>query len=372
MDGLKAGIYHLCFSEKIAIFASTMHIEPMEKFNKKDIARLRQLIDEASSVVITAHVSPDGDAVGSALGLSTALSAMGKDVKVIVPSTPALQLKFLPGFRYIDVYKNNADFDDRMLAQADLIFCLDFNALNRVEAMAPALAAAKAPKVMIDHHLDPEPFCDVTISRPKSSSTCLLLFKVLCALELADAIDRDCATCLMAGMMTDTGNFTFNSNDPDIYEAMAELVRRGANRDRLSKLLFDTFTENCLRLNAYALYEKMSVWPDKGVALIWLTSQEMKRFHSRVGDTEGLVNKPLAIEQVRLSCFLRQEENYIKVSMRSKGDVRCDAICAAHFGGGGHRNAAGGEYTGTMEQAKALFESLIDEIHDNYIQQDRK
>lgn len=340
----------------------------MDKLDNKDISRLRELIDHASKVVITAHTSPDGDAVGSSLGLSIALSAMGKDVKVIVPSTPSLQLKFLPGFKYIDVYKNNAEFDDRMIAQADLIFCLDYNALSRVEAMAPALKDAKAPKVLIDHHLDPEAFCDITISRPKLSSTCMLVFKVLCALELADAIDRDCATCLLAGMMTDTGNFTFNSNDYEIYEAVAELVKRGANHDRLSKLLFDTFSETCLRLNAYAINEKMQVWADKGVALITLTSDELRSFHSRVGDTEGLVNKPLAIEAVRLSCFLRQEENYIKVSMRSKGNVRCDEICAAHFGGGGHKNAAGGEFYGTMQQAVDLFESLINEIHDKYIQ----
>lgn len=340
----------------------------MDKFDKKDISRLRELIDRASTVAITSHTSPDGDAVGSSLGLSMALSAMGKDVKVIMPTTPSLQLRFLPGFKYIDVYRNNSEFGDRMLAEADLIFCLDYNALMRVEAMAPSLKAAKAPKVLIDHHLDPESFCDIIISRPRLSSTCMLLFHVLCALELADAIDRDCATCLLAGMMTDTGNFTYNSNDPDIYEAMAELVRRGANHDRLSKLLFDTFSETCLRLNAYAVCDKMKVWADKGVSLITLTSEELKRFHSRVGDTEGLVNKPLAIEAVRLSCFLRQEENYIKVSMRSKGDVRCDEICARHFGGGGHKNAAGGEFYGTMEEAIELFESLIDHIHENYIQ----
>lgn len=338
----------------------------MEKFDKNDISRIRRALDDADHVVITTHTSPDGDAIGSSLGLAHVLERMGKEVKVIVPSSPSLQLKFLPGFRYIDVFKENKEFDAKLIDRADIIFCLDYNALSRIDDVAKHVRDAQGLKVMIDHHLGPEPFCGITISRPASSSTCLLLFKVICALELADAIDRNSADCLLTGMMTDTGNFSYNSNSPDAYRVMAELVSRGANHDRLTKLLFDTFTESCLRLNAYAMYEKMKVWPKKGAALITLTQDELKRFHSRIGDTEGLVNKPLAIEEVRWSCFLREEEGYVKVSMRSKGDLRVDEICSQHFNGGGHKNAAGGEFPGTMEECVARFESIIDAVHHKY------
>lgn len=339
----------------------------MEKFDKSDILRLRKAIDEADHVVITTHTAPDGDALGSSLGLAQVLELMGKEVKVIVPSTPSLQLKFLPGFKYIDVFKENVEFDSNLITRADIIFSLDYNALSRIDDVAAAVREAKGLKVMIDHHLQPENFCDITISRPEASSTCFLLFKVICALELVDAIDRNGADCMLAGMMTDTGNFSYNSNTPEPYRVVAELVARGANHDRLAKLLFDTYTESCLRLNSYAIYEKMKVWAKKGVALITLTQEELKSFHSRVGDTEGLVNRPLAIEEVRCSCFLRQEEGYVKVSMRSKGDVRVDEICSKYFNGGGHKNAAGGEFPGTIEECVARFESLIDTIHELYI-----
>lgn len=334
----------------------------MQKFDKKDISRLRTLIDDANSVVIVSHMAPDGDALGSSLGMAQVLEFMGKEVRVVVPNTPTRQLRFLPGFKYIYIYKEDPAFADSLFNNADLIISLDFNVLTRIDRAAATVRAAKAPKVLIDHHINPEEFAAVTISRPEESSTCMLLFKVLCALELVEAINRECADCLLTGMLTDTGNFSFNGNDPEAYRIVAELVARGANHDRLVKLLFDTSSQNCLRLNAFAIADKMQVWEDKGCALITLTLEELKRFHSQTGDTEGLVNKPLAIPQVRCSCFLREEDDFIKVSMRSKGSLPVDKICSKYFGGGGHRNAAGGEFKGNMQQCIDKFVSLLDEI----------
>ncbi len=343
----------------------------MQLLNKSDIARLRQLLDQASNVVITTHMSPDGDALGSSLGLANALYAMGKDAKVIVPDHPSQQLSFLPNFKYIEIFCSNPEFSTKQIAQADIVFCLDYNALSRIDRMAKAVEESPAPKVMIDHHLDPQPFCDITFSQSDCSSASLLTFKVLCALELDDAIDRDVAQCLLAGMMTDTGNFSFNANDPYIYKATAELVSRGADKDRLTKLLFDTFSADCLRLNAYAISNKMDVWENRGAALITLNRKELNEHHYRPGYTEGLVNKPLAIPRVVYSVFLREETEYIKVSMRSKGDFPCDVICAKYFNGGGHRNAAGGEFRGSMEQCVIVFKSLLDPNYENYIKNNR-
>ena len=344
----------------------------MENFDKRDIARLRHILDEAVNIVITMHMSPDGDALGSSLGLAQVLNTIGKNVTVVSPDVPTQQLKFLPDFDGIAIYCKDTDFCEGMIANADIIFCLDYNALNRIDRVADAVRNAKAHKVMIDHHLHPGDFCQITISRPHLSSTCMLVYEVICALELYDAINREAAECLLAGMMTDTGNFSYNANDPDIYAIVSELVTLGANHDRLAKLIFDTFSADCLRLNAYAVLEKMKVWPDLGAALITLTRDELNRYNYKTGYTEGLVNKPLAIESVRYTAFLREEANYIKVSMRSKGDFPVNVICSEHFGGGGHTNAAGGEFPGTMQQAIDLFESLLPTNHDKYILHDKK
>lgn len=340
----------------------------MEKFNPNDISRLWKLIDDAENIVITGHMTPDGDAIGSTVGLMHVLDAMGKRAKVVVPDPVTEQLSFLAKGADVVVYSRKKEFGDLLFDKADLIFCLDYNAPKRIDRMAPALERAKAPKVLIDHHEGPEDFCDITISRPEASSTCVLLFKVLCALELADAIGEKAATCILAGMMTDTGNFAFsNSENPEIYEVVANLIRRGASKTRLTKLLFDTYTADCLKLNAYAIGNKMRVWPDKGAALITLTREELNRHHYKPGYTEGLVNKPLAIPQVVYSVYLREEERYVKVSMRSEGDFNCKEVCEKYFNGGGHINAAGGEFFGTMQKAVETFESILDENYMKYI-----
>lgn len=195
----------------------------------------------------------------------------------------------------------------------------------------------------------------------------MLLFQVLWQLRLYDKVSTDAATCILAGMMTDTGNFSYNANDPEIYEIIALLLKKGADRDHLSRLLFNVFSESNLRINGYAISKKMQVWKDDGASLITLTREELNRFHYSKGDTEGLVNKPLSIPGVIYSAFLREEERYIKVSMRSVGDFPCNEICEKYFNGGGHLNAAGGEFYGSMEQAVAVFKSIIPENKKLYI-----
>ncbi len=333
------------------------------------IRQIRTLINDSDRVVIVTHMSPDGDAIGSSLALMHVLLKIGKDVQVVIPDMMLESLRHMPGAKEIVDAKHTPDFARKLINDADLIVCLDFNAPNRIAGLADIVEKAKAKKVMIDHHENPaENFVDVIISRPEMSSTCFLLFRVLCALEMFDLIDTAVAECLLTGMMTDTGNFAYsNANDPEIYVVVSELLKKGVEKHRIYREQFETHSESSLRLNSYALLEKMEVFADEGAALICLTREELNRFNYKKGDTEGLVNRPLAIPGVRYCAYMREEKDYIKVSMRSLGSFRVDTICSEHFGGGGHHNAAGGEFKGTLEQAAEIFRSLLKTNKQLYI-----
>ena len=335
-----------------------------QPIKNKEVKNLSQLIEESREVVITCHVKPDGDAVGSSLALYHLLQALGKTVSVITPDTPPHYLNFLPGFKDIVVFSSNPNVAIELFERAGILFSLDYNAAYRVDKMEKTLRDTIATKVMIDHHLDPEPFADIVISHPEMSSTCLLLYKVICALGLRPLINRETAECLATGIMTDTGNLSYNANDPDIYIVMSELLRCGVDKvalwDRLSAR-----SENQLRLNAYALLKKMEVLSKGRAALITLTKTELEEFHYRKGDTEGLVNVPLEMPDVKLSVFMHEEPDFIKVSMRSKGNVPVNEICERHFGGGGHMNAAGGEFRGSMEACVACLKNVLGDYIEN-------
>lgn len=334
--------------------------------DEKAIDRVRHLLSESEKVVITCHLTPDGDAIGSSLGLCHVLSAIGKDVVVVTPDLTPKTLLFLPGVKETVAYTRYEEYATKLLAEADLIFCLDFNESKRVDRMESALLASKAPKVMIDHHLHPGEFADVVISHPESSSTAMLVFRTLCRLELFDCIDKNAAECIYTGMMTDTGNFSYNSNDPELYVVIAELLKKGVDKDKLYQRACNTFSESSLRLNGYALSEKMELLAEHGCSLITLDASELERFHYERGDTEGLVNKPLAMPGVTWSVYLREDPTQIKVSMRSKGQFPVNAVCKDVFGGGGHLNAAGAEFKGTLaECVKTLKEAMAN--YDSYL-----
>lgn len=329
---------------------------------EKPIVELHKFLHESNNIVITCHVSPDGDAIGASLGLYHLLTALGKNVHIVTPDMPPRSLGFLPDVKEIVIYSKYTDFGNQLLRKAQLIFCLDFNAAKRVDKMADALLAAKGHKVMIDHHLDPEDFCDVTISFPEMSSTCELLFRVICRLGLFNEINKACAECIYTGMMTDTGNFSYNSNHPDIYLMVAELVRRGVNKDRIYKLACNTSSESRMRLIGYAIAEKMELYPEHKASFIVLTRDDLDRFNYQSGDTETLANMPLAIPEVVWSTFFRQENGYVKVSMRSEGNFAVNTFCSRYFNGGGHLNAAGGEFRGSMEEAIATYHQLLNDL----------
>lgn len=326
-----------------------------------NIDKVETYFNRADKLVIVTHVSPDGDALGASLGLFHFLAGQGKDVRVIVPNAFPDFLRWMPGAKDIVRYDKYKEFADKLIAEADVICCLDFNALSRIDAMADAVRQSAARKVMIDHHLNPEPFCKVTISHPSVSSTSELIFRLICRMGCFDDITREGAECIYTGMMTDTGGFTYNSNDRQIYFIIGELLSKGIDKDEIYRKVFNTYSEGRLRLMGYVLYEKMQVFPQFRSALIWLTKEEQGKFHYVKGDTEGFVNMPLQMKGICFSAFLREdtERKMIKVSLRSVGAFPCNKVAEEFFNGGGHLNASGGEFYGTMDESVALFKQAL-------------
>ena len=325
------------------------------------IDRFARWMGHAERIVIVAHVAPDGDAIGSSLGLWHFLNSQDKTVNVIVPNAFPDFLRWMPGSKDVLLYDHYKEFADKLISEAEIICCLDFNALSRIDAMADAVKAAKGKKILIDHHLYPEEFCDITISHPNISSTSELVFRLICRMGYFNEITKAGAECIYTGMMTDTGGFTYNSNSREIYFIISELLSKGIDKDEIYRKVFNTYSEGRLRLMGYVLYDKMEVFPQFRAALIWLTKEEQGRFQYVKGDTEGFVNIPLQMKGICFSVFLREdtEKNMIKVSLRSVGAFPCNQVASEFFNGGGHLNASGGEFYGTMEEAIERFKQAL-------------
>lgn len=331
-----------------------------------NIDKVETYFERAEKIVIVTHISPDGDAIGSSLGLFHFLNSQGKTTHIIVPNAFPDFLRWMPGAKDIVRYDKYKEFADKLLNEADVICCLDFNALSRIGDMSQSVADAPGRKVMIDHHLDPEPFCRITISHPQISSTSELVFRLICRMGCFDDISFEGAECIYTGMMTDTGGFTYNSNNREIYFIISELLSKGIDKDEIYRKVFNTYSEGRLRLMGYVLYEKMQVFPQFRAALIWLTKNEQNRFHYVKGDTEGFVNIPLQIKGICFSAFLREdtEKNMIKISLRSVGQFPCNKVATEFFNGGGHLNASGGEFYGNMNEAIEVFKQALVKYED--------
>lgn len=327
------------------------------------IQQLKALLDSAKSVSIVCHMTPDGDALGSSLFLCRVMRNSGRKATVLVPDQPPANLMFLPGADEIVVASCHPERARRALVDSDLTFCLDFNDLKRIDRLAPMVEQSGTPRIVVDHHLNPAIEAEVVISHPEKSSTSALIFEVIDQLGMADRVDVEAAECCCAGMMTDTGNFSYNSCDPALYLTMARLVEIGVDKDRLYKLLFNTNSLERVRLMGYGQCYKLDLLNAGRGALITLSLDELRQFHYQKGDTEGLVNVPLSIPGVVYSVYLREDEpQFVKVSMRSKGQFSVKHLCEKYFGGGGHLNAAGGELKCGLSEAIEKLLSIQPEI----------
>lgn len=332
--------------------------------DNKLVEKSFELIDQSEQILITTHLSPDGDAMGSTLGLYHFLQGMGKKVKMIVPNSFPYFLRWMNGANEVLIYEYNPEAAQTIFDTSDLIFSLDYNIPKRIGPMAAALENAKAKKILIDHHLEPSDIFDVCISYPKISSTCELIFRFLHQANMLDRFDKNISECLYTGMMTDTGGFTFNSNNPEIYQIISILLRNGVDKDRIYSMVFNNLNETRFRLLGYTLSKRMEIYPELHSALMWLSIEDQKQFEFNKGDTEGFVNYPLGIKDVIFSVFMREEPELIKISFRSQGDFPANEFAKEYFNGGGHLNASGGEFYGSLEDAIALFEKGIAEYKE--------
>lgn len=334
--------------------------------SQTEIDHVEKWFEKADKIVIVSHVSPDGDAIGSSLGLYHFLVSQEKTVHVIVPNAFPDYLKWMPGAKDILQYNRYKEFADKLIHEADVICCLDFNVLSRIDDMEEAVKTSNARKLLVDHHLHPGDFAGITISHPGMSSTAELVFRLICQLGNFSDISKEGAECIYAGMMTDTGAFTFNSNKREIYLIIGELLSKGIDKDEIYRNVYNTSSEGRLRLKGYVLYEKMQLFPQFRSALISLSREEQKKFHYMKGDTEGLVNIPLSIKDICFSAFLREdtEKDMIKISLRSEGTFPCNQVASEYFNGGGHLNASGGEFYGTLEEAIDLFKQALVKYED--------
>jgi len=328
------------------------------------ITEVEELLNKYDKIVIVTHVSPDGDAIGSSLGLYHYLNDLGNNVNVIVPNSFPDFLKWIPGAKDILEYERYPEFAQKLIAEAELIFCLDFNVPKRSYHLGPFIEAAKGKKVLIDHHPEPADFCDVMISYPEISSTSELIFRLICRMGDFEVMSHESATAIYTGMMTDTGAFTYNSNSAEIYYIIGELLKKGINKDQIYSNVYHNYSEDRYRMLGFTLSEKMKIYPEYNTALIWLTNEEQKRYKVRKGDTEGFANLPLNIKGIIFSVFIREDNEMIKISFRSQKDFPSNKFAAQCYNGGGHLNASGGEFYGTMDEAIAIFEKALPEYVD--------
>lgn len=331
------------------------------------VEKVKKIIDKNDKFVIVGHLSPDGDATGSSLGLYHFLSDLDKEVTVVFNDSISDNLNWLPGAKDILFFDRYPEESKQVIDAAQVIFCMDFNAAKRMGKMGDAILNAPAKRVLIDHHPYPEDFCEVTISHPEISSTSELVFRLICRMGDFDLMSPESATAIYTGMMTDTGAFTYNSNSPEIYVIISRLLMKGINKDRIYDKVFNTFSEDRERLMGYTINQKMKVYPEYKAAMISLTQEELERYNFRKGDSEGFVNIPLSVKGVVFSVFFREDKEYVKVSLRSKGNFPVNKMSEQYFNGGGHKNAAGGEFWGTIEEAEALFERILP-LFVNYLE----
>ncbi|GAA4433989.1 bifunctional oligoribonuclease/PAP phosphatase NrnA [Pontibacter saemangeumensis] len=330
-----------------------------------NINALKELLQEPKEVMITTHHKPDADALGSSLGLAGYLKKKGHRVTVITPSDYPDFLNWMEGNNEVIVYteKNDA-LVQRIIAESQVIFCLDFNTLSRIHEMGEYIRQANGTKVLIDHHLQPEDFADLSFSNTSAAATAEIVYDLIKEMGDAALIDTSIGECLYAGIMTDTGSFRHPNTSQNVHLIIADLLQIGVKTSDIHRLIYDSSTELRLRFLGYALKEKLVVLPEYKTAYFAITADELKAYNSKTGDTEGLVNYALSIEGIVFAALIIDRTQAVKMSFRSVGEFSANEFARAHFNGGGHKNAAGGISMDTLEATVQKFESLLPQYKD--------
>ena len=323
---------------------------------------VRETFLKPSKILILTHKNPDGDAVGSAIGLKWILSKLGHTVQVAIPDDSPAFLKWLPGHEEIEVHDRKPNTAiPQLFKDCDLIICADFNTPERLGALEPLYRESGKPTFLIDHHPNGEPFTTFNLIDPGKGSTSELVYLFIDKLGFSSFMSVEAATCLLAGVMTDTVGLKVNCSYPEVFETVAALMRFGADKDRIHHEIYNTHSANRMRLLGYSLNKNMKILPEYKTAYIALTLSELNSFHHKKGDTEGFVNYPLAIAGIVFSVLFTEQNDHIKLSLRSTGKFPANKFAQKYFLGGGHLNAAGGRFMGTMKEALEHFESVLPE-----------
>jgi len=344
----------------------------LERFDVNACNRVNNwLRTEVKKIVIIPHVNPDGDAIGASLGLNDVMLHAGFESQVIVPNDYPVYLNWLGSRGIPMIYEQNTEKCRKLIDQADALFFLDFNDSKRLGKLEEFLSAKSIPVVLIDHHPDPQIKADYLFSDTDVSSTAELVYDFVEAIGMLDHLGPVGANALLTGIIADTGSFSHNASRHSTFRTVSELIKRGAEKERINESLFNNFSEKRMRLLGHCLSEKMEIFPQYRSALIWLNAKELKKFDFHPGDTEGFVNYPLSIKGVVFSAFFMEKNDLVKISFRSKGSFSTNEFSGTHFNGGGHRNASGGETRLPIEEALALFRSLLPQYSEE-LEQDFK
>lgn len=328
------------------------------------LQHLRQDLNKPRKIIIVTHYKPDGDAMGSSLGLYHYLKKKGHEVSIIVPSDYPQFLWWLPGNEQVIIYQaSKVPPIQELLQQADYIFCLDFNNLSRINDMQDLVARSSAVKVMIDHHLDPSGFEKHRLWDIKACATAELIFQFI-AEEMGDEnlIDTDIATCLYTGIVSDSGSFKFPNTRANVHRIVASLMDKGLQHTEIHRQLFENQKENSLRFLGFCITERLEIAPTFHTAIMCISKDDLRKYNITTGDTEGLVNVPLSIKDIQISIVVIERPDMIKLSMRSKGDIPVNEICAKYFNGGGHKNASGGSSSETLENTRKKIYAILEEF----------
>lgn len=328
----------------------------MELFDNNKLKTFEDKIKTSKNIVIIPHTNPDGDAIGSALGLYFALQESGKKIKIASPGNYPKFLKWLPGNSKINIFGCNKKAS---IERADLIICVDFNAEQRAGKLEDDILKSSAYKILIDHHPNPQDFTDLVFSDTSYSSTAELIYDILVKTEFKDNIDKNAAICLYTGILTDTGSFSYNSSNPNTFRVIADLLEKGIDKDVVYNNVYKNFSYDRMKFLGHTLLNRMKFLPEYNTAYIVITAKDRHNYKEKTGDTENFVNYPLSISDCIFSAIIIERENFIKMSFRSKGDFSAGEFAEKYFNGGGHKNASGGESHLSLEETERKFvESL--------------
>ncbi len=322
---------------------------------------LSELLESSDNILLISHINPDGDAIGSQLALYHYLKSKGKAVSMLCPNNLQEFLKWMDGSEKINVFIRHRKRSLKVIEEAKLIIMVDFNQPGRLGEAEKAVTSSPAPKVLIDHHLEPHPFADLLISDPSMCSTAELVYEIISVLENGPFRNRSFLESVYVGIITDTGNFEHGSYTGRTMRIIADIIDSGIDKSRILNVVYNNFSADRMRLLGLALNQRMTVLSDYNTAYIYLTKQDLADFNHVKGDTEGFVNMPLSIKGINFSVLFVEKDNFVKLSFRSKGSFAVNQFASKYFSGGGHMNASGGEYYDTLDNTINYFIKVLEE-----------